>query len=112
MFGFGCAFVKPAVYSSIHLVNWLTILQLSLQFLLVVFVQALAGVFQELLARKEDFLRALRGLFREIVRVLRHDMDFGAFCLSLLNQDSPITRDEHGVKVGIKFCLMLQCTQP
>jgi integrator complex subunit 1 len=62
--------------------------------------KALAGVFQELLTRKEDFLRALRGLFREIVRVLRHEMDFSAFCLSLLeiDQQSPVNHDEHGIK--------------
>lgn len=44
----------------------------------------LAEEFQELLCNKEDFLRALRALLREIVRALRHDMQFQKFCIGLM----------------------------
>ena len=48
--------------------------------------QILAEIFQDLLANKDDYLRALRALFREIVRSLRHDLDFSAFALGLLQE--------------------------
>lgn len=44
----------------------------------------LAEEFQELLCNREDFLRALRALLREIVRALRHDMQFQKFCHGLM----------------------------
>lgn len=46
----------------------------------------LAEIFQDLLMNKEDYLRALRALFREIVRSLRHDINFVAFCLGLMQK--------------------------
>ncbi|GAB1607705.1 integrator complex subunit 1 [Argonauta hians] len=46
----------------------------------------LAEIFQDLLVNKEDYLRALRALFREIVRSLRHDLNFVAFCLGLMQK--------------------------
>ncbi|XP_056018068.1 integrator complex subunit 1-like isoform X2 [Ostrea edulis] len=46
----------------------------------------LAEVFQDLLANKEDYLRAVRGLFREIVRSLKHDINITAFCLGLMQE--------------------------
>ncbi|WAQ97691.1 INT1-like protein [Mya arenaria] len=46
--------------------------------------QILAEIFQELLTNKDDYLRALRALTREIVRTLRHDFNFSAFCLALM----------------------------
>lgn len=33
---------------------------------------------------KEDYLKALRGLLREIVRTLRYDFPFTVFCSSLM----------------------------
>ena len=70
-------------------------------FVCVFFLQALAGVFQDLLTRQEDFLKALRGLFREIVRVLRYEIDFVDFCRALMHDDheSPIRNEIHGIKV-------------
>lgn len=44
----------------------------------------LAEEFQELLCNREDYLRALRALLREIVRALRHDMQFQKFCQGLM----------------------------
>ena len=46
----------------------------------------LAEVFQDLSANKDDYLRALRALLREIVRAVRHDMNFPAFCLGLMQE--------------------------
>lgn len=34
---------------------------------------------------KEDYLKALRGLLREIVRTLRYDFPFITFCTSLMS---------------------------
>uniref|UniRef100_T1J830 Uncharacterized protein n=1 Tax=Strigamia maritima TaxID=126957 RepID=T1J830_STRMM len=46
----------------------------------------LAEVFQDLLTNKDDYLRALRALFREIVRSLRHDLNYTSFCLGLMQE--------------------------
>ncbi|XP_025095936.1 integrator complex subunit 1-like isoform X2 [Pomacea canaliculata] len=46
----------------------------------------LAEVFQDLLANKDDYLRALRGLLREIVRATRYDISFPIFCLGLMQE--------------------------
>ncbi|XP_050391471.2 integrator complex subunit 1 [Patella vulgata] len=46
----------------------------------------LAEIFQDLLTNKDDYLRALRALFREIIRSLRHEFSFPAFCLSLMSE--------------------------
>ncbi|KAH3871098.1 hypothetical protein DPMN_034292, partial [Dreissena polymorpha] len=44
----------------------------------------LAEIFQDLLTNKDDYLRALRALLREIVRSLRHDFHCSTFCLALM----------------------------
>ncbi|CAG0882989.1 unnamed protein product [Darwinula stevensoni] len=46
----------------------------------------LAEVFIELLGQQEDFLRAIRGVFREIVRVLRHELPFHVFSHQLMQE--------------------------
>ncbi|KAI8492608.1 Integrator complex subunit 1 [Branchiostoma belcheri] len=48
----------------------------------------LAVVFQELLTNREDYLRAVRALLREIIRALRGDLNFAAFCRSLMQERS------------------------
>ncbi|XP_003746940.2 integrator complex subunit 1 [Galendromus occidentalis] len=48
--------------------------------------RVLAEIFQDLLANREDYLRALRALFREIIRSLRHELDFHSFCLGLMTE--------------------------
>lgn len=48
--------------------------------------RVLAEVFQDLLINREDYLRCLRALFREIIRSLRHDLNFTAFCLGLMQE--------------------------
>ncbi|XP_038064280.1 integrator complex subunit 1-like [Patiria miniata] len=46
----------------------------------------LANVFQDLLMNRDDYLRAVRALFREIVKSLRYDLDFPAFCRGLMKE--------------------------
>lgn len=54
----------------------------------------------DLLMSKEDYLRALRGLLREIVRTLRYDFTFHTFCASLM-----ISRSTHPVYAGLDMSL-------
>jgi integrator complex subunit 1 len=49
-------------------------------------LQILAEVFQDLLSNKEDYLRAIRALFREICRVARQDINYTDFCLGLMQE--------------------------
>lgn len=53
-----------------------------------VFVQLLGAMFQEFLTRKEDYLRALRGFLREVVRVIRNEFNFTSFIRSLMQERS------------------------
>lgn len=48
--------------------------------------RVLAEVFQDLLINRDDYLRCLRALFREIIRSLRYDLNFTAFCLGLMRE--------------------------
>lgn len=45
----------------------------------------LAEIFQELLMNREDYLRPLRALLREIVRVCRHDINLIVFVRTLMS---------------------------
>ncbi|XP_064449505.1 integrator complex subunit 1 isoform X4 [Mirounga angustirostris] len=46
----------------------------------------LAMVFQDLLTNKEDYLRASRALLREIIKQTKHEVNFQAFCLGLMQE--------------------------
>ncbi|XP_072273856.1 integrator complex subunit 1 [Pyxicephalus adspersus] len=46
----------------------------------------LAMVFQDLLTNKEDYLRASRALLREIIKQTKHEINFQAFCLGLMQE--------------------------
>ena len=46
----------------------------------------LGAVFQEFLARKEDYLKALRGFLRELVRQVRSEFGFTIFARSLMQE--------------------------
>ena len=48
--------------------------------------QLLGSVFQDFLTRKEDYLRALRGFLREVVRVVRNEFNFTAFARALMQE--------------------------
>ena len=50
----------------------------------------LADIFIEMLQSNEDYLRTLRALLREIVRVLRFDFQFHIFCKGLFREVKPI----------------------
>lgn len=50
------------------------------------FLQFLAMVFQDLLINKEDYLRASRALLREIIKQTKHEINFQAFCLGLMQE--------------------------
>lgn len=51
----------------------------------------LAEIFQDLLLNKDDYLRSLRALLREIVRVLRFDINLYALCRSLVKERKELT---------------------
>ena len=63
--------------------------------------QLLATVFQEFLTRKEDYLRALRGFLRELVRQVRNEFNFATFARSLMQErpESDFTQLEQTHKV-------------
>ncbi|NXA75610.1 INT1 protein, partial [Thryothorus ludovicianus] len=46
----------------------------------------LAMVFQDLLTTKDDYLRASRALLREIIKQTKHEINFQAFCLGLMQE--------------------------
>ncbi|XP_078609542.1 integrator complex subunit 1-like isoform X2 [Branchiostoma floridae x Branchiostoma japonicum] len=68
----------------------------------------LAVVFQELLTNREDYLRAVRALLREIIRALRGDLNFAAFCRSLMQERSESQFVE--MEGHLKERLLLQLT--
>lgn len=43
-------------------------------------------MFQDLLCNRDDFLRAIRALFREIVRSLKHEINLVEFCRGLMQE--------------------------
>ena len=78
--------------------------------IIIIFFQILAEIFQDLLMNKEDYLRALRALFREICPVsLRHDLNFVAFCLGLMQKrsESKLTEIDQAFKVCVNFVSFL-----
>ena len=56
------------------------------QLFCIFYFQILAEIVQDLLANKDDYLRALRILLREIVKNTRLDMNFYAFCLQIMQE--------------------------
>lgn len=58
--------------------SWQTVILFVFQFL--------AMVFQDLLTNKDDYLRASRALLREIIKQTKHDINFQAFCLGLMQE--------------------------
>ncbi|XP_054283630.1 integrator complex subunit 1-like [Macrosteles quadrilineatus] len=53
----------------------------------------LADIFQELLLNRDDYLRPLRALLREIWRTLRSDLNLAVFSRGLMSQTEPLPRD-------------------
>ncbi|XP_073504214.1 integrator complex subunit 1 isoform X1 [Phyllobates terribilis] len=54
----------------------------------------LAMVFQDLLTNKDDYLRASRALLREIIKQTKHEINFQAFCLGLMQERKETTYTE------------------
>lgn len=52
----------------------------------------LADIFQELLILRDDYLRPLRGLLREISRQVRSDFNFLTFCQGLIGAKEPLNQ--------------------
>lgn len=80
-----------------------------MHFLIPFFGQVLAEVFQDLLANKDDYLRALRGLLRETVRNTRQDIDFAIFCRGLTKerQEAKFTDVEPALKVCLSVFILI-----
>ncbi|BES89143.1 integrator complex subunit [Nesidiocoris tenuis] len=53
----------------------------------------LADIFLELLLNRDDYLRPLRALLRELARVLRHDLKLYPFCRGLMDHKEPLQRE-------------------
>lgn len=62
--------------------------------------QFLAMVFQDLLTNKDDYLRASRALLREIIKQTKHEIDFQAFCLGLMQERREPQYLDMELKVG------------
>ena len=72
---------------------------------IVSFIQMLSEIFQDLLSNRDDYLRALRALLREIVRSMRQDVNFTEFAQGLLNEKSELkikelAKNDSGLKVS------------
>ena len=53
-------------------------------------LQLMAEIFQDLLCNRDDYLRALRLLLREIMRAVRQDMNFPEFALGLMQERTDV----------------------
>ncbi|KAG8191071.1 hypothetical protein JTE90_008385 [Oedothorax gibbosus] len=68
----------------------------------------LANCFNDFICNREDYLRALRGLLREIVRCVRHDLNFPLFCMGLTQERRDVTFLEF--EAPLKEKILLQIT--
>lgn len=66
--------------------------------------QFLAMVFQDLLTNKDDYLRASRALLREIIKQTKHEINFQAFCLGLMQERKEPQYLDMEFKVGARPC--------
>lgn len=62
-------------------------------------------VFQDLLTNKDDYLRASRALLREIIKQTKHEINFQAFCLGLMQERKEPQYQDMEFKVGQHECL-------
>lgn len=63
-------------------------------------------VFQDLLTNKDDYLRASRALLREIIKQTKHEINFQAFCLGLMQERKEPQYLEMEFKVPWDPCLL------
>lgn len=59
-------------------------------------------VFQDLLTNKDDYLRASRALLREIIKQTKHEINFQAFCLGLMQERKEPQYLDMEFKVGAR----------
>lgn len=88
--------LKHTIYNELstsHNPNNMPMLGVMLQYSPDQSAALLADIFQELLLNRDDFLRPLRSLVREIWRVLRADLNLAALCRGLMSQTEPVPRD-------------------
>lgn len=64
-------------------------------------------VFQDLLTTKDDYLRASRALLREIIKQTKHEINFQAFCLGLMQERKEAQYAEMEFKVPLSLTLVL-----
>lgn len=64
-------------------------------------------VFQDLLTTKDDYLRASRALLREIIKQTKHEINFQAFCLGLMQERKESQYAEMEFKVPLSLTLVL-----
>lgn len=64
-------------------------------------------VFQDLLTTKDDYLRASRALLREIIKQTKHEINFQAFCLGLMQERKEVQYTEMEFKVPLALALVL-----
>lgn len=65
-------------------------------------------VFQDLLTTKDDYLRASRALLREIIKQTKHEINFQAFCLGLMQErkEAQYAEMEFKVPLSLPFVLL------
>ena len=54
---------------------------------------------------REDYLRAIRALLREIVRSLRHDLNFVALCRGLMTERNDVIFQDLATPIKVGFHL-------
>lgn len=64
-------------------------------------------VFQDLLTTKDDYLRASRALLREIIKQTKHEINFQAFCLGLMQERKEAQYAEMEFKVPLPLPFVL-----
>lgn len=72
----------------------------------IILFQLLAEIFLDFLMGRDDYLRSLRLLLREIVRAVKHDMNFSAFTLALMRDhvDSKFRESDPIIRVSSFVC--------
>ena len=66
-----------------------------------------AEVIQDLLVNDIDYLRAVRGVLKEIFRLIAKDIDFVVFCRSLTRSrlEAMFTDADPAIKVCVQWCM-------
>ena len=60
---------------------------------------------------RDDYLRASRALLREIVRALRHDMDFVALCRGFMKERTESQFRDLDASLKVSFIILsINCT--